>query len=402
MDPTSLTALYALLATSGLVSMDSYVNSRTIQLETTVAEPLSHEGYDTSVVEAIFMSEVTRIINTPSLASLPKISTMREKPFSVAAAEVLHVPGALRTAQSYVGLEPPWLTASIIVDERDTRISLPKEKANGNRAFLSIAENISSRMIITGFSPDHGYFAFSAAQADRKFDEMITNGAWEAVRYLDPYYAVLARFVDGIQKGVSEAQLRNEVLGELNSRDTWMSDHDRALMQNLVGISELLDNNLAAARPWFEKTVALDPVNPVGWLNLGFLDVQEDHFEDALEKVDKVIPPAYWPFGGNKHLLASAYVTRGVALGELHRYAEAADAFKAAIGVNPDTASAYLYWARMLRAQGRVGEAQELFEKAKSNEAKFINYPEVALLYFWLTEAGDKELRRRLNKVEDL
>lgn len=402
MEPISFSALYALLAASGFISFDSYINSNTVTLEATVAEPLEREGYDKSVVEAVFMSEVTKIVSTPSLAAKPKISTAREKPVSVAAAELIKFDGALRTAQSYVGLDPPWLTASVIVDESNTSISFARDASRSLGGYVSVEQNYSSRVIVTGYSSGTGYFSFSASQADRKFDQMIRNSAWEAVRHLDPYYAALTGFVAGVQGGENVKAIRGELVAELQNQERVLVDADRALLNNLVAITYLLENDQASARQWFDKVVATDPSNPVGWLNLAFMDVQEDRFGAALDHVDKVIDVSYWPLTDHPKLLSSAYVTRGVALGELKRFEEAVEAFQTAIKHNPETSSAYVYWARMARGRGQFREAEELQKLGEANERKFINYPEVALLYFWLTGEGEHQLQPRKSKAERL
>src|SRR3546814_17160827 len=71
MDPATLTALYAMLATFGLVVTDTYFNANTMYLDTTVAESVKEEGYEPEVVDGIFISEVKRIPGTPSLVASP-------------------------------------------------------------------------------------------------------------------------------------------------------------------------------------------------------------------------------------------------------------------------------------------------------------------------------------------
>ena len=45
MDPTTLAAIYAVLAAFGLVVTDTYVNQNTMYLDTTVAESVKEQGY---------------------------------------------------------------------------------------------------------------------------------------------------------------------------------------------------------------------------------------------------------------------------------------------------------------------------------------------------------------------
>src|SRR3546814_1130389 len=87
MDPATLTALYAMLATFGLVVTDTYFNANTMYLDTTVAESVTEEGYEPEVVDGISISEVKRITGTPSLVASPTIRSRDTKPGSAALAE---------------------------------------------------------------------------------------------------------------------------------------------------------------------------------------------------------------------------------------------------------------------------------------------------------------------------
>src|SRR3546814_13566613 len=89
MDPATLTALYSMLATFGLVVTDTYFNANTMYLDTTVAESVKEEGYEPEVVDGIFISEVKRITGTPSLVASPTIRSSDPKPGSAALAEAV-------------------------------------------------------------------------------------------------------------------------------------------------------------------------------------------------------------------------------------------------------------------------------------------------------------------------
>ena len=80
MDPATLTAIYAVLATLGLVATDTYYNANTMYLDTTVAEAVAEEGYTPYVIDGIFIAEVKKITKIPSLVAAPTIQSSKTKP----------------------------------------------------------------------------------------------------------------------------------------------------------------------------------------------------------------------------------------------------------------------------------------------------------------------------------
>src|SRR3546814_5891883 len=95
MDPATLTALYAMLATFGLVVTDTYFNANTMYLDTTVAESVKEEGYEPEVVDGLFISEAKRIPGTPSRVASPTIRSSDTKPVSAELAEEVGMESAL-------------------------------------------------------------------------------------------------------------------------------------------------------------------------------------------------------------------------------------------------------------------------------------------------------------------
>jgi tetratricopeptide (TPR) repeat protein len=182
---------------------------------------------------------------------------------------------------------------------------------------------------------------------------------------------------------------------EINDLPGSLTHDHRALLENLRGIMGLLDNDVVTARADFQKAIESDSQLSVGYLNLAFLDVHEDRYEDALKTLEKVIYPTYWPMTGNRALLASAYTIKGVAETELERFKAAEQSFRHAAWLNPRSSEVYVYWSRMLNKSARSTEAKQKMHKAKENSKYFENYPEMALLYFWLTEEGNQPLARR-------
>ncbi len=407
MDPTTLaalyTALYTALATVGLVATDTYVNANTMYLDATVAEGVSKEGYEPSVVEGIFIAEVKKITSTPSLVAAPVIKSSKTKPVSAAIAEAAGLGSALGAIQGLMGVIPPSLVASVIAEDATKRVQVVKTSADGAVAEHVVGQEAALKLVLTGYDPQTGYFYLTVEgrTADEDVDELIREAAFESVLQLEPYLAMLFDLSRRAEAGEDLAPARIRIEKAIASQPTALRHGNRALLENLRGILALLEQNQVMARREFAQSISSDPEQPIGYLNLAFLDVHEDRYQDAIRTVEKVIYPSYWPLTGDRVLLATGHIIKGVAETEMGRYRDAERSFAEAVRLNPQSSEVYVYWARMLRKSGRAAEAAEKFEMARANSIYFENFPEMALLYFWLTEQGQQPLERRLGMVEE-
>lgn len=408
MDPATLaalyTALYTAIATVGLVATDTYVNANTMYLQTTVAGSVAEEGYEPSVVDGIFIAEIKKITSTPSLVVAPVIQSSKSKPVSAALAEAAGLESALIAIQSLMGVIPPKLVASVIAEDPKKRVQVVQTAASGAVAEHVVGEESDLKLVLTGYDPQTGYFyaTIEGRTADEDVDELIREAAFEAVLKLEPYLAMLFDVSRRAEQGQDLAPARALLDKAITSLPDEAVHGHRALLQNLRGIMALLEQNQVMARADFQKAIAMDPRQSVGYLNLAFLDVHEDRFGDAIRNVEKVIYPEYWPMTADPVLRATGHIIKGVAETELGRYADAGASFRRAVALNPESSEAYVYWARMLRKAGRAAEAEQKVALARRNAVFFENFPEMALLYFWLSEQGDAPLQRRLSVVEVL
>lgn len=407
MDPATLAALYTAfytgIATLGLVATDVYANSHTMYLETTVAAAIEEEGYDPSVVDGIFIAEVKKITSTPSLVAAPKIQSSKTKPISAVLAKAVGLESALGAVQGLMGVIPPKLVASVIAEDNKKRVQVV-QSSNGGVAEHVVGEEADLKLVLTGYDPQSGYFyvTVEGRTIDEDVDELIRSAAFESVLKLEPYLAMLFDVSTRAQSGHDLAPARELIDKEIAKQSSTDRHDHRALLENLRGIVSLLEQNLELARQNFTSAIASGPTQPVGYLNLAFLDVHEDRYEDAIRGVEKVIYPSYWPMTGDPVLLATGYIIKGVAETEMGKFAAAEESFAAAVASNPESSEAYVYWARMLRKAGRPAAAGLKLALARQNSINFENFPEMALLYFWLTEEGTQPLDRRRGMAEVL
>lgn len=404
MDPATLTAIYVVLATFGLVVTDTWFNANTMYLDTTVAESVKEEGYEPDVVDGIFISEVMKITKTPSLVAAPSIQSSQTKPVSAALAEAAGLESALGALHSLLGIIPPKLVTSVIAEDPTKRVQVVQNGPDGRVAEYVVAESEKLKLVLTGYDPKSGYFDLNveAHSEDDDFDHLIRDAAFKAVLQLDPYLALLYDVNRRAAAGEDIAPARELIDKEIAEAPQSPTHAHRALVENLRGVVALLDLDQVAARQYFLKAQASDPRQPVGFLNAAFLDVHEDRFDEALKNIDKIIHPTYWPMTGNHVLLASAYTIKAAAETEMKKFKEAEASFRKAATLHPQSSEVYVYWARMLRQSARPAEAERKIVQAKQNSMYFENFPEMALLYFWLTETGVEPLARRASQAEAL
>lgn len=404
MDPATLTALYFLLGSLGLVVTDTYFNANTMYLDTTVADSVKEEGYEPEVVNGIFISEVKKITKTPSLVKAPTIQSSAAKPVSAALAEAAGLESALGALHSLMGVVPPKMVASVIAEDQAQRVQTVGNAPVGGAGNYVVGEEKTLKLILTGYDPNNGYFDIGVEghSEDDDLDHLVRDAAFKAVLQLDPYLALLYDVNRRAAAGEDLAPVRALIDKEIAEAPEALVHQHRALMENLRGVVALLDRDQVAARRYFLSAQASNPQQPIGFLNCAFLDVHEDRFEEALKNVEKVIHPTYWPLTGNQTLLSSAYTIKGAAETEMGRFRDAEASFQKAASLNPQSSEVYVYWSRMLKKSARPAEAERKIVQARQNSMYFENYPEMALLYFWLTEAGNQPLQRRTTQAEAL
>ncbi len=121
--------------------------------------------------------------------------------------------------------------------------------------------------------------------------------------------------------------------------------------------------------------------------------MEQDRYEAAIEIVRPVIEGRAAP--RNPAIDAAGHTISGVANWALKRHHLAEKHFAEATRINPITSDAFEYWGAMLVELGRTAEGAEKHRIGAQNLALFEQYPEIALLYFWLTERDGVPLARR-------
>ena len=337
LEPTTL--LYALVGALGLIGADAYYNSSTLHIETSVAPVYEEKGYSQKVVESIFAGELENIASTPSIITQLEFVTSKHKPVSSALAEAAHLKEPFEAAKAAMGISYSTVLASIVVDTIDGK-DFPRIVVTGNKEGL---ENFSLTVPLTSSS---------------SVDLALAEAAFRTMKEINPYLTALYAFSRAEKNGVHPSQADALISEWIANAPTSVYSPERALFENLRGLSSLIDNDPIAATAWFNKAHKSDPDLQPAILNLAFMAKLRGDNERAVELCKQVIDSSFWSESANSRLVYAAHAGLGIALASQGKFEESDSHFAEAITMMPNGVAGYLYWARSLTKQGRSAEAK--------------------------------------------
>ncbi|NQW08823.1 MAG: tetratricopeptide repeat protein [Alphaproteobacteria bacterium] len=369
----SLLTIYGALLALTLVTTDTLLNTNTLYIEAHVASQFETEGYSPAVVQEQLINELTEIADTKSLIKAPVVKSSDAKSFSAGLASVVSLEDSLKAAQNIAGLTPPRLFTAAVIND-------------GRRA-----------LELTGRSHVFERFSITVEGKDKTTGEMFKEAAYKTFTELDPYIAILYRFTDDRKTTLSALDV--EIDGLLERLKYTPHNDDRSHLLNLKGIIALDANDVDGAVALFRRSIHADPTFLVARLNLALSLIQLDRYQEAIDEINRVTEPWWWRPTGDNILLATAYTIRGVGFWGQGKLDRAGADFQYAAVWHPTSTAAYWYWSRLIREMGDTAEADRKLATANDNLAYFEGYPEVALLYFWVSEEDARPLERRSNRL---
>lgn len=374
MEPTTI--IYALVGAVGLLGAEAYFNSSTIHIETSVAPIYEQKGYSHKVVEAIFAGELENIADTGSVTGQLQFVTSNSKPVGSALAEAAGLSSSFEAAKTAAGIKHTAVLASVVVDTKDGK-DIP-------------------RIVVAGNTNGTHHFNLTIPLSETtSVDLALAEAAFRTMKEISPYLVALYAFERAERNGVHPTEADNLVKAWIENAPTSVYSPERALFENLRGLSALVDNDVATAEAWFQKARKSDPECAPARLNVGFMALYRGYHELALELLRPIAEGSLWSRSEDARVLYAAHVGLGIALAGLGKFEESDAAFAEALSLKPNGVSVYYYWARALVKQNRTAEAKSLAETAQRNAMQIVNLPELASLYFWLPEEPNGRLERR-------
>ena len=364
----------------GLLTADVVVSAETVIVQISVPASVAQTGYSEDVAEQIFTHEFVTINQTRSLLRPPVIRPARQPTIVGVIAGSLRLDNFTAALQDRLGLERMRIAGAIVTG----------------------ATGEGQRLLINSSSVYSGAFSLDLSERGET-DRLLRRAALETMERVQPYRAALFHFEQITRLGGNDfsavVQLAERELSRPPRAEVL---EERSLLENLLGIVALINNDLDEAERRFRLSFSLNPSFDVGRLNLAFVHVERDRYQDAIDILKPLIassPEWSFPLLGTRArpLQEAMHSTLGVALWAQGDLDEAEAAFSRATREHPGSTGAHSYWARLLRERGDTVRAAEKAENARINALTFENYPEVANLYFWMNPQDKQPLVRRID-----
>ncbi len=386
-----ITLFYTGLLALGVFTFDAWLHPDIINLSMNLPKGLgaSETSIGDAVAENVFLGEVADIDAVPTFVVKPRVRSTNDASPVALIGEMFGLRRLTLMIQQIAGVEPVIISGSLT--KRNERYQLVlvsnPEVGAGHRLSISVESAAGE--------PIPALIRRGAIEAMLNYEDylvclyLVTKaGAGD----LAPFEAGLpAPGVEGldqmIQKRVDMQPAGLEALpqaGEIAKR--------QAMFTNLRGVLALQLGNDKKAAAFFEDAIRERPDFAIAYLNLAFVRVHQDRYEDAIDLSRRIVESG--AFGHDPVLAAAARTTWGVAAWGLRRFDEAAAQFGLATRDYPHTTMANLYWSEMLATLGDQNGAAAKRKIAADNVPFFENYAETAMLHFRLSPRNNAPLSK--------
>jgi len=385
------TLIYTSLLALGVFSFDAWHHGGEINLEINI--PKGYGASETSitdtVAENLFLNEIADIDAVPTFVVKPRVRSTNEHTVVSMIGDMLGLKKMTLLIQRATGLEPLVINGSVTKrNDRYQLVLVSNPEAGANQRLIQTIETSPGEPVVQ-------MIRRAAPQAMLSYQDYLvclylvgkaTSGD------LKTYEASFEKpGFEGLDLLIQQRMLLQPTgLAGIEASDN--INERQAMFTNLRGMLALAQNDDKKAASLFEEALKIRSSFSIAALNLAFMRVHQDRYQDAIELVSALIKSGN--LDGSPMMLGPAYTTWGVAAWGLGKQDEAAALFNTANVVNPRATLANLYWGEMLNRQGNTIEAAAKRKLALDNSKYFSPYAETAILFYRLTPDSNAALTK--------
>ncbi|WP_029006717.1 tetratricopeptide repeat protein [Azospirillum halopraeferens] len=185
---------------------------------------------------------------------------------------------------------------------------------------------------------------------------LIRSAAIDIARFVDPYVVASYYYETARDAGSTDF---TDTLRELRNCEATMPRDELHWVHNLRGLVHFHSGRPDAAIASYRRALALQPDFTLAVYNWGNALVAKGAHEEAIDRFREVVEAD--PKGVRA---ARAFTQWAVALIALKRDGDAAAMLERARDADESYADLYNVWGLLLRSQGRIAEAAEMFDRA--------------------------------------
>lgn len=386
-----ISLLYTGLLALSILTFDAWIHPDIINLSLNLPKGLgaSETSIGDTVAENVFLGEVAEIDWVPTFVVKPRVRSTNDASPVALVGELVGLRRLTLMIQHLVGAEPIVITGSLT--KRSDRYQLVlvsnPEADSGHR--------LAVRVESAPGEPIEALIRRSAVEAMLSYEDylvclylLMKSGRDELALYEPGLPAPGAAGLDLLIE--QRIQRQPTGLAALPLADELAKR--RSMLINLRGVLALQMGDDAKATAFFEAAMRERPDFAIPYLNLAFVRVHQDRYQEAIELCRRIVESG--AFEKDPVLAAAARTTWGVAAWGLGRFDEAATEFRDAATAFPHVTMAYLYWSEMLEALGDTDGAAVKLKIAADNVPYFENYAETAMLHFRLSPRNHSPLTK--------
>lgn len=364
MDLTTLIATVGILF--GIIVGNAAIFGNALYVNMAIPAQLQSSGLSQSTAEHVFIAEINRYLQQPSILPTPSVSTSSASGLPMALAKPLQLQDVVYSVQSMIhDYGVVQVDASVIADAQ--------------------APGLNMYMVVN--NPPDPPISITLAQHDGDAKALIERGARQTMSAIAPYRVAVTDFKDGMA-GDTTAFDRCKQTIATGLAQAWdprqLGATEDTLLFNLEGVLAIRDGKLADAAKDFIQAKNIPGSYPGAYgvvaLNQAFLAIAEKQPKQAELRYNEGVTSL-------STLSETGIVARLKTIAGLLAWSEGHNAvaeqdFHAAIATSDTDQMPHLYLAQLLGARGETsGAATE--RQAASNVERFDpGYPSLAYTSF--------------------
>ena len=349
----------------GSVVGDAVLFGNQLQVHLTVPEKLVAEGFTEDAAEQLFLAEVMRVSQVPSIVRTPEADINSRPSVLEALVKPLQLGDVVSSLQYQLGYNAVTITGLVLEGPAATGL----------------------QMVIVVNQPNEAPAKIKLAQPDGDATALVERGCRLALELVSPYRVALTDFWDGRHANTA-ALARAKEVAEATVSMPWDPARatERVMLRNLLALLAMRQGDFAAAEAQFKLSDQIPGALPAAQgtvaFNRAFVAVAQRRPTDAVaqfkEGVQLSIDVELADYAGDIALLG------GLVAWSAGDARQAEQMFRRALEERPHSEAAHVYLDRLLRAKGDTAGADAEAAAAVDSRRFNILVPALAQSDFWV------------------
>jgi len=349
----------------GSVIGDAVLFGDQLQVHITLPDKLVAAGFTEEAAEQLFLAEVSRVGQVPSIVRTPEADVNSRPSVLEALVKPLKLTEVVSSLQYQLGYNAVAIHAALI---------------DG-------AAGPGLQMVVVVSQPNEPPFKIKLAQPDGDAAALVERGSRLALETVSPYRVALTDFWDG-RHGEADQLAHAKEVAEAALNQPWDPDRatERVMLRNLLALTALRTGDFAGAAAQYKLSDTIPGAVPAAYgtvaLNRAFVSVAQRRPTDAVAQYKEGVRQS-------TEVTLPGYAADMALLGGLVAWSagdtrQAEQLVRLALETQPHSEAAHAYLAQLLRAKGDAAGADAESAAAVDSRRFSVLVPALAQSDFWV------------------